>query len=207
LLTTLVLGGGCNYVAPILYLANAEKTEKVSAEYSELAGKKVCVWVWSDESLLFVYPAVRVDTANYASCCIKEHLKGVDFVDAIRVAKFQRSNYEADSLPVVEVGRKFDADVVLFIQVSDFVTRPAGSPNLFQGQMATQCAIYDCKGELPVESPKRKLWSGSIKVVYPDHPVGMLETNDMAMRSILLKLFGDALAKKFYDYRVKVGDM
>jgi hypothetical protein len=149
---------------------------------------------------------VRIDTASHAKYYIQQHVNDVNIVDPIRVDKFQRTNYEADSMPVVDVGRKFDADVVLFIQVSDFVTRPVGSPNLFQGKMNAQCALYDCKGELPVESPKRKLWSSKIVVTYPDHPMAISETNDLAMRSTLLKLFGESLAKKFYEYSVKLGD-
>jgi hypothetical protein len=206
LLTAVLLSGGCNIVGPLLFLAKEEETKKIPAEYNDLGGKKVCIWVWGDESLLFDYPAVKVDSASHAKYYIQQHVKNVDIVDPIRVDKFQRSNYEADTLPVVEVGRKFNADVVLFIQVSDFVTRPVGSPNMFQGRMNAQCALYDCKGELPVESSKRKLWSGKINVVYPDHPVGIMETNDLAMRSTLLKLFGESLAKKFYEYTIKLGD-
>ena len=110
-------------------------------------------------------------------------------------------------MPVVQVGRKFDADVVLFIQISDFTTRPPGSPNLFQGYLLAQCALYDCRGELPDESPKRKLWDGKVDVKFPDHPVSMMESNDIKMRSALLGMFGESLAKKFYEYKVKVGDM
>ncbi len=197
---------GCNLVGPVMAIAKQEETKKIPAEYNDLAGKKVCIWVWADESLLFDYPAVRIDAANHAKYYIQQHLADVDFVDPIRVNKFQRSNYEADSMPVVEIGKKFDSDVVLFIQVSDFVTRPLGSPNLFQGKMTAHCALYDCKGELPLESPKRKLWNGKISVTYPDHPMGIAEANDLMIRSTLLKLFGESLAKKFYSYTVKIGD-
>jgi hypothetical protein len=204
----LALGAaGCNWLGPAMSFMELEKEKKVTAEYNELAGKKVCIWVWADESLVFEYPAVRVDTANWAKYYIKQNVEKVDFVDPIRVYKFQESNYEADAMPVVEVGQKFEADMVLFIQVSDFTTRPPSSPNLFQGHMNAQCALYNCKGELPVESPKRKLWDGKIDIEFPDHPVSIMESNDVKMRSALLGMFGESLARKFYDYKVKVGDM
>jgi hypothetical protein len=120
------------------------------------------------------------------------------------VDKFQRSEYDADTMPVVQIGRKFNADVVLYIQVSNFVTRPNGSPNLFQGKMNTLCSLYDCKGQLPTESNERKLWSGKVDVVYPEHPMGMMETNDLVIRSTLLKLFGETISQKFYEYRAPV---
>jgi hypothetical protein len=198
---------GCNWVGPAMSFAAMEQTKKVPAEYSELGGKKVCIWVWSDESLLFEYPAIRIDAANWAKYYIKQNVKSVDFVDPIRVHKFQESNYEADAMPIVEIGQKFEADVVLFIQVSEFTTRPQGSPNLFQGHMNAQCALYDCKGELPVESPKRKLWDGKIDIEFPDHPVSTMESSDVKMRSTLLGMFGESLAKKFYEYKVKLGDL
>jgi len=197
---------GCNLIAAPLSIMAQDQTKKVPAEYADLSGKNLTIWVWADESLLFEYPVIQKDTANHARYFLLQHVKNVKITDIDAVDRFQRSNYDADTLPVPQVGRKFNADAVLFIQVSEFVTRPAGAPNLFQGRMNTQCALYDCKGDLPVESPNRKLWSGAVSVVYPERPVGLMDSNDLTIRSVLLKLFGEALAKKFYEHQVPVGD-
>ncbi len=195
---------GCNLIGAPLSMLAQDQTKKVPAEYGELSGKTVCLWVWADESLLFEYPIIRLDVANHAKHFLKQHVKNIKIVDTSVVDKFQRNEYDADTMPVVQVGKRFKADVVLFIQVSDFVTRPSGSPNLFQGRMNTQCALYDCKGDLPPESPERKLWGSKIEAVYPERPVGMMDTDDLRVRATLLELFGEDIAKKFYDYQAPV---
>jgi hypothetical protein len=204
LMIPLLFSTGCNLISAPLSMLAQEQTKKVPAEYGDLPGKTVCVWVWADESLLFEYPIIRLDVANHAKHFLKQHVKNIKIVDPSAVDKFQRNEYDADSMPVVQVGKRFKADVILFIQVSEFVTRPSGSPNLFQGRMNTQCALYDCKGDLPPESPERKLWGSKIEVVFPERPVGMMDSDDLRIRATLLKLFGENLAKKFYDYQAPV---
>lgn len=207
LLLPLMFTAGCNLIGAPLSMMAQDQTKKVPAEYGDLPGKNVCIWVWADESLLFEYPVIRLDVANHARHYLKQHVKNIKVVDTAVVDKFQRNEYDADTMPVVQVGKRFKADVVLFIQVSDFVTRPTGSPNLFQGRMNTQCALYDCKGDLPLESPERKLWGGKIDTVFPERPVGMMDTDDLRIRSTLLELFGEKIARKFYDYQAAAKDL
>jgi len=200
------LSWGCNWLAGPLYLLSAEQTKKIPAEYGQLAGKRVCVWVWADDSVLFDFPALRSEVAGYAKHYIAEHVNA-SFVDPLAVEKFHRERYDADSLSPVEVGQHFDADVVLFIQVLDFRTRPIDSPNLFQGHVAASCALYDCRGEKPPFSPDRQLWTGQVEVTYPPRgPVGMMQSNEVTIRAQVLTAFAQELAKKFYDYTVKLGD-
>ncbi len=203
----MLLSSGCNLVTYPLYALNAGRTRKVSAEYKGLSGKKVCVWVWADESLLFNYPSIRLDIASHARYFIMQSIKDIRFVKPSTVANYQRSQYGAETMPIVSVGKHFGADVVLFIQVMDFRTRPPTSPSLFQGFLNAHCSLYDCTGNLPIQSEKRKLWSGIIQIVYPERRLmDISQTNDLAMRSTLLKLFGDKLAKKFYDHQVLISE-
>jgi hypothetical protein len=203
----LICSSGCNLIGAPLSMMAQNQTQKVPAEYGNLSGKNLCIWVWADESLLFEYPVIRLDVANHVKHLLKQHVKNIKIVDPATVDKFQRNEYDADTMPVVQVGKRFKADVVLFIQVSDFLTRPSGSPNLFQGRMNAQCALYDCKGDLPLESTERKLWGGKIEVVFPERPVGMMDTDDLRIRATLLELFGENIAKKFYDYQALSKDL
>jgi len=199
-------GGGCNILGPVLYATHADQTRKVPAEYTGLEGKRMCVWVWADDAVSFDYPAIRIDVANYVKYAISQKIE-CEFVDPETVDKFQRSNYEADRLSVVEVGKRFKADVVLFIEIHEFRTHPRTMPNLLQGHILAQCALYDCTGELPAESRKRRLWNGSIDVKYPERiPLNVAQSNERSVRATTLQIFGDALAKKFYTHRERIGD-
>ena len=190
---------GCNLIGAPLSILTQNQTKKYPAEYADLPGKSLVIWVWADDSLLFDYPVIRYDVANHTKYFLSRHVKNLKIVDPASVAKFQRTQYEADTMLITQIGKKFNTDIVLFIQVSDFITRPADAPNLFQGNIKADCALYDSKGGTTVR--ESKLWSGVINVTYPDHPVGMYDASDLAIRSMLLKLFGETLAKKFYEYR------
>ncbi len=204
LLVCSIFISGCNLLAFPMYAMNANKTKKVLPEYAGLAGKRICIWVWADESLMFDYPAIRLDIATHVKYFIQQHIK-CDIVDPIEVDKYRKSNYQVDILSPVEIGKHFKADLVLFIEVNDFGTQMPDSPELLQGHLSAHCVLYDCKGTMPITSPSRKLWSGNINIVYPkDRPVSAAQMNALAMRSIILKLFGEQLAKKFYEHREPV---
>jgi len=192
---------GCNVIGPTMYIMQADRTRKVQAEYGDLAGKTVCICVWADDAIVFDYPQICLDVANHAKFALGEHIK-CEFVDPVAVDSFQRSDYHADQLSVVQIGKRFGADVVLSIQVVEFRTRPVASASLFQGLISTSCALYDCKGDLPVHSKARGLWSGQIKITYPEtRPLSMTDADDLSMRAATLQVFGQALAKKFYTHR------
>jgi len=201
----LLATGGCNLLASPMYALAADRTQKIQAEFEDLEGKDVCLWVWADESVSFSYPQVRLDVANHVRHAINQHIN-CTFTDPLAVHKFQRSDYEADRLPMVEIGRKFDADMVMHIQLLEFRTHPYGSDSLLQGHILAQCALYDCRGDLPVQSRDRELWSGRVEVDFPEkHPLNPTEADVFYVRSATIQVFSQALAKKFYTHREPVG--
>ncbi len=198
------LWSGCNLIAYPLYMAGSEKTRKVPAEYGQLGGKTVCVWVWADDAIAFDFPHIPLEVADYARHYIVKNVKA-KFVDPLAVDRFRREEYDATSLSPVEVGRRFETDVVLFIQVLEFRTRPANSPNLFQGHISASCSLYDCTGQKALYSPDRVLWSGQVQASYPARgPVSIMQANDVSIRAQVLTLFAQELARKFYEHRVKL---
>lgn len=204
-LLVLLSATGCREIGGLWYAANADRTKKVPAEYADLAGKRVCVWVWADDAILFDHARIRLDVANHVKFAIGQHVE-CDFVAPAVVDKFQRANNQAEELGIVQVGRRFDADVVLFIQITEFRTRPLTSPSSFQGVITSHCALYDCKGTLPADNPERRQWSEKITITFPEgRPWNMTEADDFSTRSATLQVFGQALAKKFYTHRVPLG--
>ncbi len=192
---------GCNLIAYPIYVLSADRQKKVPAEFSDIKGKRVCIWVWADNSLLFEYPVVRLDIANYVKHHMQKHLE-CDVVRPEEVENYRESEYEAENISVVKIGQHFKADYVLFIQVLDFRTHPLGAPNLFQGYINAECALYDCEsGRLPIESPHRRVWSGRISIKHPKKRALLLsKTSELNMRATLLNLFAQELTKKFYDH-------
>jgi len=198
---------GCNIIGPAMYAVHGPRITKVAAEYGDLAGKRVCIWVWADDAVAFDYPQVCLDVANHARFAIGQHVK-CTFADPAAVDRFQRSEYQADQLNVVEIGKRFGADVVLFIEIVEFHTRPTALPSLFQGLISSQCAVYDCKGAAQVSAGDRRVWGDRIRIEFPeDRPLNMTEADDLSIRSATLQVFSQSLAKKFYTHRETAGGL
>ena len=206
LLTGLAGSTGCKMMGMAMYPLLAERKEKIPAEYEDLEGKKICTWVWADEAALFEFPTLKLDVANHASYFIRQHIK-CDFVDAVAVERFQRTNYDSDQLSVVEIGQRFNADAVLFIEIIEFQVHPSGARSMVQGKLTAQCSLYKCTGDLPVESRQRQVWDGEINVTYPEgRPISVRDASPQYVRSATLKVFAAALAKKFYSHYEPLGD-
>lgn len=197
---------GCNILAPSMAIFAADQTQKVTAEYGGLKGKRVCVWVWADEGIRFDYPAVCQDIAAHAKFFIQQNVN-CTFVDLDEIAKFQRSDYDAYQSSVVDIGKRFNADAVLFIQVLEFRIHPEEIISLSRAHIETQCALYDCTGEQPAENRERQLWTGRIDIDYPKgRPKSTSEATPQQVRSESLKVFGATLAKKFYNHRERLDE-
>lgn len=198
MMATIVAACGCQETGSLLYTLKADDTKKVKAESSELEKKRICIWVWIDDDVLFEHPNLRPDIANHVKSALSQQVE-CTFVDPATVEQYQRSDYESDQLGVVPIGRHFEADRVLHVEVSEFRTRPTATPSLFQGTIRTQCTLYDCTGEEKDTSEKRRLWTKKIDVVYPEtRSLGQNETDDVQIRSNTLLVFADLLAKCFY---------
>lgn len=203
LLGTLLLStlSSCNIIAFPIYALSADKLKKVEPEFGDLTGKRVCIWIWTDNSILFEYPFIRLDMANY----IKKYLtQNVDceVVDPEEVESFREKEEYSEVTPLVKIARYFNADYLLFIQIFDFETNPIGAPHLSQGYINAEAALYDAKDDnISIESPRRRVWVGRISLKYPkDRAVPISDLTKANTISKLLDTFAERLAEKFYTH-------
>ncbi|MCK4603040.1 MAG: hypothetical protein KAU28_11275 [Phycisphaerae bacterium] len=204
LILTLLLAaalGGCNHLAYWLYLvAPPEPTKTVEAEFADLADSKVAIAIFADEGVQYEYPFAQLELSLIIADELKKHVKKIEVVNPRRVVKYQGENIYWDKLDRTELGRKFEADYVLYVSLVEFSTREPGSINLYRGRIIAESSVY--KTSLPER--QARVWVGEeIRVTHPPHaPTSLLSENDREIRYLTERLFAEKLVKNFYKHKV-----
>ena len=190
-----VLAGGCNYLLPLAFLGNPK--EKVPPEFDKLAGKRALILVWAHPATLFDYPHVQFELANYVGDKLQAELKNTTVVDPVRVADYRERTLEGSPDPQV-VGREFDADMVVYIELLQFQIRDPDAPDYLRARIEASIAVYDLHAERD-QSGVYQL--KPVDVVYPEHS-GVLfnSSNSTTVRQAAYLLFAEKVARKFYEY-------
>src|SRR6185369_2499082 len=106
---------------------------------------------------------------------------------------WQNSKLNWSNLSPREIGRHFNVDRLVAIEVLDYSTRrPIGVSNL-QGRLRAQCRIYDTsKDAAGPDSAGRSetLWTGLVDAAWPSgRPLDPTQTNESAVRLRTLESF------------------
>ena len=198
-LCTLAFLGGCNYLSYLLYLGspNIPKTEE--AEFKGLPNKTVAVVVYADPRVLYDYNYLREQISGAVGYHLEKNVSNVKIVPVERVSRFQNGTPDWETVDKTVLGKKFSADYVLYITISDFTTLEPGSSVLHRGYLTAQVALY--QSDLP-EKQACAWTAGEIHVVYPEHEGGQLMTDDRQLQNETVKAFAELLAKKFYKHKI-----
>jgi hypothetical protein len=167
----------------------------VPAEYEITEKNKVVVLVYAGASTLYEYPYIQLDLSEYIAGELEKQT-GAEVVPRRRVAYFQESNLGWEALPHAQIGDKFNADLVLYVEVLDFNTRDMETGELLKGQLEVNAMLTGVKGKDRGE----RLWNGEISIVFPEEaPLSGMQSED-AVKYPTFELFADKLVKKFYDH-------
>ncbi len=198
----LVFGTGCNIVSMPFLLFAPEPTKKVDAEFTQLKGKTVCVLTWAEQATLYEYPHVQLEISSYTRYFLREKFKDLNVVSPSDVDKYMKSRPDWATEHPSRVGKHFNANLVLMIELMEFTTREPSSPGLFRGRVRARITVYDLSGT--EEQPKGIALKPAEVNYPPDKPVGVLRADDRTIRDETYKEFGRTVAQKFYDHEVKV---
>jgi len=195
LLPLLLTSSGCRLLA----LFADPPTKDVPAEYPYLADKRVCIVVRTDDEIEFTYPDVRWETADHVRVALEGKVLGVDVVGPRKVVDFQRKESDWDSMDPARIGKRFDAERVLEIDLTQYTTREPESPHLYRGHISAAVRVYN------TDFPGRDAaWQAEVRTIYPPEGPGAWGTTDRDIRAATLAAFAQDVAGKFYDRKVKV---
>lgn len=187
--------GGCRALALVL----PEKTKTVAAEYPYLAGKRVAVAVWADMETLCTYPQVQWSVADHVRAALEANIREVDVVDPRKIVDIQRSDAKWESADPALLGRRFDADRLIEIQLTQYTTREPESPHLYRGHIAAAVRVYNTE-----YTQSEPAYQTDVHTVFPPDGPGQWGSSDQDIRRATMEAFADELTGRFFDRKIKV---
>ncbi len=200
-LLLLPMTAACNLLTPLIFVGEHKK--KVSPEFDKLANGRVAVLVWTDQSTLFDFPYARFELATYIgdklSAEMAQRSLKLDVVPTQHVEDFLQKDLDAQIDPDA-VGKEFDVDYVVYVEVLEFQVRDPDQPQLLRGTINASVTVYDIRAE-PGLAETFEL--APVYCTYPESgPVLMTATNSPQIREQTYHKFSELVARKFYEYTV-----
>jgi len=195
--------GGCNLLTPLIFVGAHKKT--VAPEFDKLAGKRVAVLVWVDETTLFDYPFARFELASYVSDKLysetSQRKMNVDVVDPRDVEDYLERNTPARVDPR-SVGGEFEADYVVYLEVLEFQMRDPTQPQLLWGKIEASVNVHD----IHADADRLQAYElAPVRCAYPESgPVLLTSTNAPVVREAVYQKFAEEVARKFYEHSVEL---
>ena len=180
-------------------------TRTLGAPYLDLANKSVAIIVYTPQATLNQYTATREEVSAFVATQMRGHMPGARVLDPDDMITWQTSTLNWANLSARDVGRHFNVDRVLTIEVLDYSTkRPLGVSN-FQGRLRAQCHVYDTSADAAGPDARGHMtpvWTGLVDAAWPSgKPLDPTQTNEAAVRLRTLDTFADLLVQYFYERR------
>jgi hypothetical protein len=188
--------GGCRALAVMF---GEKQTRKVPAKWPHLIDKKVCILVRADWEILFEHSQVQLEVADHVALALESCVEGVTVVPPQKVVDYQRRFSEWEREDPAQIGRRFEADRVLEIDLTQYTTREPDSPHLYRGHIAAVVNVYN------VAYPDSEAaFSSEVRTSYPSNSPGAWGTSEREIRRATLEVFAQDAAGLFYDREVEV---
>lgn len=187
---------GCDAFRAMAVMAQPP-TEKVNAEFNRLEGKKTLVYVWGPADILWDYPKVRLDLAAYISAYLEKNVKKITVVPAVRVESYLEE-ISSPNIDPVEVGKHFEAEMVVHVSIFQLSMRDPGYANLYKGRLGGSIVVWDMSksGEPAERVPLRDV----VVTVPPGQSVGMPNTRPEQIRQATYDTFAVEVGRKFHEW-------
>lgn len=190
-----LFAAGCNWILPIIFLMD-EPTQKVKPEYGRLMGRRVAVVVWAKPSTLAVFPYARYDTCNAVTVKLRDTVAGVQTISASLIEEHIEM-LPTSTVDPEEVGKAFDAEAVVFLELLEYQTRDPDSPQMLQGRITSSVVVYDLEEK---NTAKNRYELSTVSVAVPEKPTGALSGDELQIRKETLSAFAEAVTQKFIEH-------
>ena len=175
--------------------------ETIPAEYPYLKDKNVLILVWADMNTLFDFGNVRWEVAEYIKAQLEAtaDLGDISVVPPKPIAEMESRELNWDEVHPAEQGKRFHADRVLWVELTEYGTREPDSPHLYRGRISANLRIYDPS----YGADHGPTFETSLTTVYPEDGPGHFGMDDSSVRRAVMEKFAIEVAGKFYDREVE----
>lgn len=191
---------GCYLGHFLVALTKPKEYKHIKAEY-RLEAERLVIVPYVGSNIQFQYPTAPVEIANEVVYALGRHLKDKvrTVVPPVAVVQWQESNLEWPNMGLEEIGRRFQADTVLYLELEQYTMLEENSANLLRGRARARVQVAK------VGSDRSPAYSGTAEVLFPkDHPVSTLQTSERTMRQGTNRLLGEEVVNKFFDRKIEV---
>ena len=193
-----VLGAGCDQAAWILVKTVGPwvPEEKVEAEY-RLAGQSVLVLVdVADPAVASAYPRLELMVSDGICKALEREGAAGPIVPVHSLAAARRTEPDFARWSVAQVGRYFNVDLVMHIELYEFRLKDSPGGNVFHGYAESAVRVVSPetgKQVWPVLASARQVTAETTPDVQPE------ESAEVA--TILTEGLADKIARHFYAYK------
>jgi hypothetical protein len=191
--------GGCKLIALPFFAFGQDQVKKVPAEYPYMEGKKVCILVWVDEYTGFQYQWLPLEVSEHVRVALEGSVHGISVVPNREVIEYQKREPNWESQNPAEIGKKFGANRVIMIELTQYTTREPGSMHLYRGHMGGNVKVLDTA--YPEAGPA---YQAVLEVAYPPDSFAAYGTDERTLRRAIMELFANDLASRFHEREEKV---
>lgn len=172
-------------------------SKTVPAEYPYLRNQTLCILVRAEPETLFEFPHVQWEVADHVRIALEANVKGLKVVDCKQVADFQQRDATWAKMDPAAIGKRFGADRVLEIDLTQYTTRDPDSPHIHRGHVHGVLSIFQVK--FPDHEPS---YTADIRTFYPPTGTGEWAKPERVMRRQMMEAFAQDVANKFYEREV-----
>ena len=193
----------CNLLTPLIFMGEHKK--QISPEFDKLARSRVAILAWTDQATLFDYPHARFELASnvgekLAAEMAQRSLK-TEVVDPRDIEDFLQRDIDAQIAPQA-VGREFDADYVIYLEIFEFQIRDPDIPQFLQGRIDASISVHDIRADPGTDRTDELT---AVEWLHPEAgPVTFSPTNAPTIRRSTYRKFAEQVARKFYAHTVEL---
>ncbi len=189
LTTTLV---GCRPAALLYYLLLAPEP-KIPAEFDSLKGSKTVLLVHASTNAQLAHPTIETELQRLIAKRLLENVEKIQIADPTEVANWC-AEHEGYSLE--QLGKAFDADYVVQVELHRFAIEDPSSPELYQGHATATIQVAD------VEKGGEIVYDAYVESTFPaSRAVPSSEISALRFRDLYVKRVADEIARHFHAYR------
>lgn len=192
--------GGCGLPNLLVFPWAERDATKDVKEAHHLTAERLLILPYLGRAVEFESPTAGTDISNAIIQHIRKELRGRvhAVVNPQQVAKYQQSKLDWQGTAVAEIGREFQVDKVLYLEIQRYSIMEERSANLYRGRLSGHLQVIDPNAP----SGKEILYEADVSVQVPDDkPIGASDIPEGKLRGATLYRFGQEVVWKFCDHQ------